>query len=77
MVCDFWLFIYLFEILKQIVFIFCLPFLFSENTFLGNTIFFALLCFQFVRVLFSLAHRPKDPGPNSCSFGGLGLVHRS
>ena len=34
---------YLFEIMKQIVFIFCLPFLFSENTFLGNTIFFALL----------------------------------
>ena len=31
---------------------------------------------QNVRVLFSLAHRPKDPGPNSCSFGGLGLVHR-
>ena len=43
MMCDFWLFIYLFEIMKQIVFIFCLPFLFSENTFLGNTIFFALL----------------------------------
>ena len=43
MVCDFWLFIYLFEIMKQIVFTFCLPFLFSENTFLGNTIFFALL----------------------------------
>ena len=44
MVCDFWLFIYLFEIMKQIVFIFCLPFLFSENTFLGNTnFFFALL----------------------------------
>ena len=43
MVCNFWLFIYLFEITKQIVFIFCLPFLFSENTFLGNTIFFALL----------------------------------
>ena len=43
MVCDFWLFIYLFEIMKQIIFIFCLPFLFSENTFLGNTIFFALL----------------------------------
>ena len=43
MVCDFWLFIYLFEIMKQIVFIFYLPFLFSENTFLGNTIFFALL----------------------------------
>ena len=42
-VCDFWLFIYLFEIMKQIVFIFCLPFLFFENTFLGNTIFFALL----------------------------------
>ena len=42
-VCDFWLFIYLFEIMKQIVFIFCLLFLFSENTFLGNTIFFALL----------------------------------
>ena len=21
---------------------------------------------NFVRVLFSLAHRPKDPGPNSC-----------
>ena len=42
MLCDFWLFIYLFEIMKQIVFIFCLPFLFSENTFLGNTIFFAL-----------------------------------
>ena len=40
MVCDFWLFIYLFEIMKQIVFIFYLPFLFSENTFLGNTIFF-------------------------------------
>ena len=43
MVCDFWLFIYLFEIMKQIVFIFCLSFLFSKNTFLGNTIFFALL----------------------------------
>ena len=43
MVCDFLLFIYLFEIMKQIVFIFCLPFLFFENTFLGNTIFFALL----------------------------------
>ena len=43
MVCDFLLFIYLFEIMKQIVFIFCLPFLLSENTFLGNTIFFALL----------------------------------
>ena len=43
MVCDFWLFIYLFEIMKQIVFIFCLPFLFPKNTFLGNTIFFALL----------------------------------
>ena len=43
MVCDFWLFIYLFEIMKQIVFIFCLPFLFSKNTFLRNTIFFALL----------------------------------
>ena len=38
-----YLFIYLFEIMKQIVFIFCLPFLFFENTFLGNTIFFALL----------------------------------
>ena len=36
MVCDFLLFIYLFEIMKQIVFIFCLPFLFFENTFLGN-----------------------------------------
>ena len=48
MVCDFWLFIYLFEIMKQIVFIFCLPFLFSEITFLENTIFFALLCFQFI-----------------------------
>ena len=44
MVCDFWLFIYLFEIMKQIVFIFCLPFLFSKNTFLGDTIFF---CFAF------------------------------
>ena len=43
MVCDFLLFIYLFEIMKQIVFIFCLPFLFFENIFLGNTIFFALL----------------------------------
>ena len=43
MVCDFLLFIYLFEIMKQIVFIFCLPFLFFENTFLGNTIFFVLL----------------------------------
>ena len=43
MVCDFLLFIYLFEIMEQIVFIFCLPFLFFENTFLGNTIFFALL----------------------------------
>ena len=43
MVCDFLLFIYLFEIMKQIVFIFCLSFLFFENTFLGNTIFFALL----------------------------------
>ena len=43
MVCDFLLFIYLFEIMKQIVFIFCLPFLFFENTFLENTIFFALL----------------------------------
>ena len=43
MVCDFWLFIYLFEIMKQIVFIFCLSFLFSENTFLENTIFFTLL----------------------------------
>ena len=42
MVCDFWLFIYLFEIMKQIVFIFCLPFLFSKNTFLRNTIFFVL-----------------------------------
>ena len=41
---DFWLFIYLFEIMKQIVFIFYLPFLFSENTFMRNTIFF--LCFQ-------------------------------
>ena len=39
-----YLFIYLFEIMKQIVFIFCLPFLFFENTFLGNTFF--LLCFQ-------------------------------
>ena len=45
MVCDFWLFIYLFEIMKQIIFIFCLPFLLSENTFLGNTFFF-LLYFQ-------------------------------
>ena len=44
MMCDFWLFIYLFEIMKQIIFIFCLLFLFSENTFLGNTIFF---CFTF------------------------------
>ena len=34
---------YLFEIMKQIVFIFCLLLLFSENTFLGNTIFFTLL----------------------------------
>ena len=42
MVCDFWLFIYLFEIMKPIIFIFCLSFLFSKNTFLGNTIFFAL-----------------------------------
>ena len=42
-VCDFWLFIYSFEIMKQIVFIFCLPLLFFENTFLGNIIFFALL----------------------------------
>ena len=47
MVCDFWLFIYLFKIMKQIVFIFCLPFLFSENTFLGNTIFFFFFCFAF------------------------------
>ena len=47
MVCDFLLFIYLFEIMKQIVFIFCLSFLFSENTFLRNTIFF-LLCLQFI-----------------------------
>ena len=38
-----YLFIHLFEIMKQIDFIFCLLFLFSENTFLGNTIFFALL----------------------------------
>ena len=38
-----YLFIYLFEIMKQIVFIFCLPFLFPENTFPGNTIFFTLL----------------------------------
>ena len=30
--------------MKQIFFIFCLPFLFSENAFLGNTIFF---CFAF------------------------------
>ena len=45
MVCDFWLFIYLFEIMKQIVFIFCLPFLFFENTLLENTIFF--FCFTF------------------------------
>ena len=37
---------YLFEIMKQIVFIFCLPFLFSKITFMKNTIFFALLCFQ-------------------------------
>ena len=43
MVCDFWLLIYLFEIMKQIVFTFCLPFLFSKNIFLGNTIFFSLL----------------------------------
>ena len=40
MVCDFLLFIYLFEIMKQIVFIFCLSFLFSKNTFLKNTFFF-------------------------------------
>ena len=45
MVCDFWLFIYLFEIMKQIVFIFCLPFLFSEN-FSGKYLLFFLLCFQ-------------------------------
>ena len=44
MMCDFWLFIYLFEIMKQIVFIFCLPFLFSENTFSGKYHFF---CFAF------------------------------
>ena len=44
MMCDFLLFIFLFEIMKQIVFIFCLPFLFSENIFLGNIIFF---CFAF------------------------------
>ena len=37
---------YLFEIMKQIVFIFCLPFLFLENIFLENIIFFALLYFQ-------------------------------
>ena len=37
-------FFFLFEIMKQIFFIFCLPFLFSENTFLGNTLFFFLLC---------------------------------
>ena len=37
------IFSYLFEIMKQIVFIFCLPFLFSEKKFMGNTIFFALL----------------------------------
>ena len=43
MVCDFWLFIYLFEIMKQIVFIFFLPFLFFKNIFLENTIFFVLL----------------------------------
>ena len=49
MVCDFWLFIYLFEIMKQIVFIFCLPFLFPENTFLGNTIF--LLYFQSIIIV--------------------------
>ena len=54
MVCDFWLFIYLFEIMKQIVFIFCLPFLFFENTFLGNTIFFALLCFQFIILAYDM-----------------------
>ena len=47
LVCDFWLFIYLFEIMKQIVFIFFLSFLFFENTFLRNTIFF-LLCLQFI-----------------------------
>ena len=39
----FFFFFFLFEIMKQIFFIFCLPFLFSENTFLGNTLFF-LLC---------------------------------
>ena len=37
---------YLFEIMKQIVFIFCLPFLFSENTFPGNTIFFFFFAFS-------------------------------
>ena len=37
---------YLFEITKQIVFIFCLPFLFSENTFPGNTIFFFFFAFS-------------------------------
>ena len=31
--CDFWLFIYLFEIVKQIFFIFCLPFLFLKTLF--------------------------------------------
>ena len=44
--CDFLLFIYLFEIMKQIVFIFCLSFLFSKNTFLKKYFFFFLLCFQ-------------------------------
>ena len=46
MVCDFWLFIYLFEITKQIIFIFCLSFLFSENTFPRNTIFFFFALFS-------------------------------
>ena len=55
MVCDFWLFIYLFEIMKQIIFIFCLPFLFSEN-FSGKYLFFcfALLCFQSIVIAFSM-----------------------
>ena len=44
MVCDFWLFIYLFEIMKQIVFIFCLPFLFLKTLFWEIPFF--LLCFQ-------------------------------
>ena len=54
MLCDFWLFIYLFEIVKQIFFIFCLPFLFSENTYLGNTIFLFLFCFQSIILAYGM-----------------------